>query len=202
MTVYAPDRQTVVAQLLPNAEGVATTPRGGVPLVEDGTYYLAVAAEGNYDPLHPVDGDGFGAYSLKVACGNPAALSPELYVADSQVAFGEVEVGSWATATVQLANRGGTDLTISELLLSDCSPFLAPYDPVLLPIVLAPGDSIDLRIGVCLTEPGTVTDGLIVVCDDPNQQLFALALEATGVQHSMATTMGARSAWSPAPWRT
>lgn len=179
LTVYAQDQETILTQVPPNEYGVASVE--GLELPGEGEYYLAVTSVGHDNPLIPGDGISHGHYSLSVVFGNGEALLPELSINEPYLFFGEVPIGVWGMATVQLGNRGGTSLDVTELRLPDDSPFRAPAEAILLPITLTPGESFNLSIGVSPDQIGPRVDPMYIISTDPNSPEIEVILEVVGV---------------------
>ncbi|MCK5232779.1 MAG: hypothetical protein KAR13_21070, partial [Desulfobulbaceae bacterium] len=179
LTLYGPDRETVVAQAEGNDNGVASLTM--IELPESGDYYPAVTSLGNLDPLNPTENQTLGTYSMALVYGDAAALAPHLEIEAPYLFVGDIKVGSWGSSLLRLSNSGGTALAITEFVLPEDSLFRVPDNPILLPIILAPGDFMDLSIGVKPDTIGSLTDNLTIVSTDPDQFIHEVVLEAMGV---------------------
>jgi len=81
---------------------------------------------------------------------------------------GVVEVGEEATITVPLSNLGGSELVISELNLAEESQFTI-LSPAVLPVSLAPEETVDLEIGFRPEQVGRASERVHIVSNDPSR---------------------------------
>jgi len=87
---------------------------------------------------------------------------PVLLVQPDFIDFGAVEVGSTASATIALFNAGGGELTLEAVAVSGASDpaFFIAGTPAL-PLILAPGQALDLAIDFAPTAPGRFSGALL-----------------------------------------
>jgi len=194
LTLYGPDQHTILAQIIGD-NGLAALPVP-VPLPQDGHYYVAVTSLGNEDPRRPVSGHSVGRYSLNLSYGPPADLAPRLDLATT-VDFGEIAVGALSQVVVPLANTGQTPLAITTVELPDDSPFSLSVFRHTTPILLAPGESVDLLVNVEPGETGSLSETIYIHSTDPDQPEIAVTL--TGVA-SLATVTLTWDGADPAEW--
>ncbi|MEW5849910.1 MAG: choice-of-anchor D domain-containing protein [Myxococcota bacterium] len=117
------------------------------------------------------EGFGFGGTPLTLdidLAGN--AQAPAVCLTPDPVDFGAVPVGGEARRNLSIQSCGAADLDIRGLhFASGSSPaFDAPASPGL-PVVLAPGTSINLEIRYRPTQAGGDLGVLVVDSNDPNQ---------------------------------
>ncbi|HSO01154.1 MAG TPA: choice-of-anchor D domain-containing protein, partial [Gaiellaceae bacterium] len=121
-----------------------------------------------------------------------AGLTEEL-AGDLQVAasldFGTAAIGSPVTLTLELANLGTADLTVTELTLVGApGPFSLPAGS---PLTIAPGGSASISIAFAPTKAGSYPGRLLVATDDPDGSVeVELAGQATAWQLDGTTARG------------
>ncbi|MCI5194458.1 MAG: choice-of-anchor D domain-containing protein [Candidatus Electrothrix sp. AU1_5] len=96
--------------------------------------------------------------------------------------FGEVELGSPSTMFVNIANTGGSTLTVSNIFLNDSStsnPFVVT--PPSLPVTLSGGQSIDVEVSYNPSIFAAQSETLSIESDDPDEAVVEVALSGMGV---------------------
>lgn len=103
-------------------------------------------------------------------------------VTPAQVNFGNVALGTQATAAVQIANTGDADLTVEEVLIAEgsVSGFSVTGVPEG-PTVLAPGQVLSVSAVFTPLASGAVTGTLSVLSDASNGPEQLVTLQATGL---------------------
>jgi len=94
------------------------------------------------------------------------SLDPALLIDPEYQDLGEVGLGCIEPATVQLVNAGEVTVQIDELTTSEA--FLTLTSPPPLPLLLHPGETTDLALGVQALEPNVVGADLVVRSNDPD----------------------------------
>ncbi len=108
-----------------------------------------------------------------VAAPVPAVLSPSL----SNLAFGNVQVGTTKSASETLTNMGTTAITVSQASLNGSGFTLGG---IVLPLKLTPGQSANFIVTYAPTAAGSSSGTLVVTSDASNSALVA-ALSGAGV---------------------
>jgi hypothetical protein len=175
LTLYGPDGKTVVWEGVGDDSGYVSMQ--GLRIEMDGPHYLRIASL----PAGGTERSEDGAYSLSFVMGDAAALAPELVLEDHYLFVGEFELGSWGEAVLRLTNVGGTALEIGSFDLPDDSAFRVPSTAILLPIVVGPGESFDLPVGVKIGELGSFAQPMMMNSNDPIRPQVEVVLEAVGV---------------------
>lgn len=107
---------------------------------------------------------------------------PDIEVRPLIADFGNVELPGSTTTIVTIANRGGSDLHVSELtLLSGSNPDISIQSSHPLPVTLAPGASCEGALEFEPHELGSAGATLAVVSDDPDEGTVQVALTGQGV---------------------
>ncbi len=99
------------------------------------------------------------------------APGPRLAVGPAAYDFGEVLVGGSAGTTITIANTGIQDMNLTGVDIAPGSAWMSMADTPAVPAVIAPGDSLDVRVvfapGVVCTSSG----GLVVTSDAPESPI-------------------------------
>jgi len=157
---------------------------------------LAFQSEGQ----RPATGNRLRLFLLTVAplmcllspgsAGGTATGAGQLFVAPSSVTFGDVELGSSGTQSVQLSNIGGAGLTVSQATLSGPGFSLSG---LALSLTLAPGQSTTFSVSFAPGNSGAATGSLALVNSSAGTPLN-LPLSGTGIvplAHSVDLSWGA-----------
>ncbi|MDP2895090.1 MAG: choice-of-anchor D domain-containing protein [bacterium] len=121
-------------------------------------------------------------------------ILPEIDASPFPCEFGDVEVGSSATAVVTISNIGFADLTVTSITVEartggDFSLVWAPELPVVLPPVADDPDKgqVEVVIEFAPSAAGEATGGLVIASDDPFAPGIEVLLVGTGVEPEVET---------------
>jgi centrosomal CEP192-like protein/ASPM-SPD-2-Hydin domain-containing protein/HYDIN/CFA65/VesB family protein/transmembrane protein TMEM131 len=158
VTVPAGQSMALQATFAPTATGSAA---GGITVTSDATNPTANVA---------LSGSGVAAtYTMAVAPGS--------------VNFGNINVGSSATQTVQISNTGNTSVTVTQVAASGAGVSLSG---VSVPLTLAPAQSVAVKVGYAPTASGAIAGGITVTNNDGVN--VSAAVTGTGVQAALSVT--------------
>jgi hypothetical protein len=153
---------------------------GSVPVEVTFTPTVAGAASATLTITH----DGVNS-PLVVGLSGSGVLAPEpgdLTATPTSLAFGSVEVGEAGTATVVVANTGGTAVTVAQVgIVGDDPSLFTVIDGPVAPFELAPGASTSLQVRFAPQVQGTFTATLRLGHNGANGPLD-IALSGDGVQ--------------------
>jgi hypothetical protein len=108
---------------------------------------------------------------------------PGVSLSPSPLAFGDVPVGSVATAPVTITNTGASPLNVSGVAAS--GPGFAVNNPACLASPIAPSGSCQLTVSFAPTVPGPHSGSLSVASDAPESP-HAVALSGNGATPGLA----------------
>ena len=106
------------------------------------------------------------------------AAAPEIAVAPSSVAFGDVPTGQSATSAVTVTNTGDADLVVSGATVPGGAAFSVSAGGGA--ATLAPGASRAVTVAFSPTEPGAYAAMLTVQSDDADEPAVEVALQGAG----------------------
>ncbi len=132
------------------------------------------------------------------------AAAPDIEGPQS-VDLGEVPTGGSGSRSIFLRNAGGAPLRIDDVALEGPGEFsfclgapgereptwCPPRDQVPWPLVLAPGQVIQVRVGYRPAEDGPDAATLVVRSDDPDEPRFEVGLSANGASPCVAVDVEA-----------
>ncbi len=188
VTLYAPNRTTVLAQTAANDDGFVEI--AAQSLTQTGTYYVAVSSAGNANPLVPGGGDTTGAYTIGLLVGSAAQVQPNLSTETTTVEIGEAELGYITYMSFEVTNTGGSPLTISDITLSNGSVFACPGNVIHLPLTIEPGGMVDLAVSVEPEAEGPLSDVIHIISDDPDTPDLVVSVTADAVEPRLVITLG------------
>jgi hypothetical protein len=178
ITLYTPDKQTVLARVNADASGFAYLAGLGLPV--SGQYYLAVTSTGVADPLHPsATSNQIGNYALSLQVGDAAAIAPHLSLSVTSLDFGTVGVGASGQSVLHLSNTGSGDLLIANLSF-DSGDFGNFDGPEQQSFSLSPGETLDVAIDARPLTDGIRKGTLTFATNDPGKPQVQVALTVTG----------------------
>ncbi len=146
---------TVVVEFVPAAAGAHT---GTLTIVSD-------------DPDQP---------SLDVplnGSGVEAPVGPDIALAPASLGFGDVSVGTGASADVIISNAGGADLTVTSVTTTGAE-FTATAT---IPSVVAPGGTMVVPVQFQPTAVGSFAGELTMGSDDPDTPTVVVPLTGEGI---------------------
>jgi len=109
--------------------------------------------------------------------GAPPPMVPDITVSPLQIDFSGVMIGNSVMHTATVTNDGTDLLTIDGVSLTTGSNFAFVAD---LPVVLAPGASMDIQVTFTPTSEGTLTDTLSISSNDPDESVVPVILSGVG----------------------
>jgi hypothetical protein len=112
-----------------------------------------------------------------------AGVEPEIDLPVASLDFGEVMIGTTATASLQIHNVGGWPLTVSAISSGD--PF-APQPPPPPDVIIPAGGSAQVDVDFTPTLLGPAGGTLTITSDDPDEPTVAVALSGVGVAPDIA----------------
>ncbi len=95
--------------------------------------------------------------------------------------FGEVEVGSSATASVTLFNQGDADLTITSDAFSPNISSFSMTSPLTLPATIAPEETLDIEVSFAPVSAGSFSTVLQFGSDDSAEPLGEVQFTGVGI---------------------
>ncbi|HEY7710282.1 MAG TPA: choice-of-anchor D domain-containing protein, partial [Candidatus Entotheonella sp.] len=110
---------------------------------------------------------------------------PQIIASIPALAFGEMQVGSSRMLEVNLTNTGTAALTLLTATVSGHAAFTLQQAPTF-PVMLAPNDSVALRMQYQPSAEGSVTGVLKIESDAANTPDLIVALSGTGTSVPMA----------------
>ena len=110
-----------------------------------------------------------------------AASVPQISVTPSLLDFGAVAVGQDQTLAVTIRNSGMANLTLSRLVVENASAAFTVQDTPILPMTIAQGATVTVRIRYRPSTTGIVTGALRVDSNASNTSQVTVALKGTGV---------------------
>ncbi len=175
LTLYGPDGDTIVWEAVGNDSGFISMK--GFQIETEGPHYMRISSLASGETELSED----GTYSLSLVMGDAAALAPELVLENYYLFLGNFKLGSWGESVLRLTNAGGTALEIESFEVADNSAFRVPATAILLPIIIGPGESFDLPVGVKIGELGSFAEPMIINSSDPIRPQVEVVLEAVGI---------------------
>ena len=118
-------------------------------------------------------------------------------LAPSSVSFGNLNVGSTASQTVQLANTGNSSMTVSQVAASGSG---VSVSGLAAPVTIAPSQSVPLTVKFAPTSGGAVAGSLTVTNSEGINAVAAVT--GTGVQAGISVTPTSASFGSVATGNT
>ena len=114
-----------------------------------------------------------------VACSGDVEAPPELVVSAQDLDFGTVSVGASELSTFTLANKGGGEVTLLSIQLTDGEPAVwdLSRDDV---TMLGPGDSLEVGVTFAPNDQGTLRGRIQVRSDDADQATALVDLVGVG----------------------
>jgi len=102
-----------------------------------------------------------------------------------QLDFGAVGIGTTASSSLIISNKGRADLTVTNIM-TDRSEFTVPDKA----FTVKPGDSHDVEVRFTPTAKGAVRGNLSIYSDDPDESPLVISLLGSGVvpQIEVSTT--------------
>ncbi len=107
---------------------------------------------------------------------------PDIRVTPTKLGVGGVTIGSSRTVAAQIANVGTGTLIVDAISLRDVPGW--SYEPIPLPLPLAPGATYPVFITFAPTGPGTSTTQLTVHSNDPDEATVTVLAAGSGVEPS------------------
>ena len=117
--------------------------------------------------------------------GTGIAAGSTLSVNPSSLGFGNVKVGSSATAVTTLKNTGTANITLSQI---STGTTVYSTSGITAPVVMAPGDSLALTVKFAPTTSGTKSDSVSLL--DSLGGITSVSLSGTAVQSSLTVSPG------------
>ncbi|RMF88735.1 MAG: choice-of-anchor D domain-containing protein, partial [Nitrospinota bacterium] len=128
-----------------------------------------------------ISSDAPGTPLISVILSGTGTTVPDIAVSPTSLAFGTVTVGTTATLNTTISNVGNGDLTITEFAFTGSQDFaLNPSAPGL-PLVVAPGGSVDIPIDYTPSVAKAVNGVLWIASDDPDESVVPVQLSGTGI---------------------
>lgn len=171
-----------------SVSGVATpvTVPAGQSMVLQATF--APTAAGNASGAITVTSNASNPTSNVALSGSGVVATYTMSLAPSSVSFGNINVGSSATQSVQLSNTGNTSVTVTQIAASGAG---VSVNGVATPVTLMPLQSVALTVTYAPTTGGATTGSITVTNNDGVNAVAAVT--GAGVQAGLSVTPGSAS---------
>jgi uncharacterized repeat protein (TIGR01451 family) len=123
---------------------------------------------------------GYGLVQADAAIASVSVPECNVHVDPLALNFGNQNVGTTQSLSVNLSNTGRADCNVTALSLTGSNDFqFASTPPATL--VLTPGDSLVVNLDYTASEEGPDSGSLTINSDDPNQGTIDVSLNGSGV---------------------
>ncbi len=109
----------------------------------------------------------------------PGKLNPSLVVSQTEVNFGETEVGRETLREIKILNKGYGDLVVKKVYLRDGTEFAIKEIGCTKPLQY--GQSCEIKVVFKPVEPGTHEDSLYILTNDPTNPIVEVKLYGTAL---------------------
>jgi hypothetical protein len=123
---------------------------------------------------------------------NGTGLAPDIDADPNPLQFGEITTNTERILTVNLLNRGNSDLIINSPLQisgANANQFSLVFQPVPPPIIIPPnGNPVPIEVRFRPTSAGAKTAALRITSNDPDENPFDVSLTGTGISPTISIT--------------
>ncbi len=134
-----------------------------------GPFNCLLTIESN-DPVNPSEEVNLSGYGI--------TDDPQIVVSPNSLNYGSVRVGAVTGRFIEISNQGSGTLEITTLEFDDTHFFID--DTVVLPIILAPIETYDLRIWFSPEAAINYSGALNIHSNDPIQPIYGVGLNGSG----------------------